>query len=149
MEFAKVAQHMSHVSILARGSIDTFNVSKESDNTFQSTIRDSIEEQFSKGDDFWFGEVLGKVFLCFELKNIDEWYVLVNNNNLSLDNIRMYSARVFNSALLPMSGITHSPKTLFELYSSTHEDMLELCNSILHGAIESIRESIRSQTLVE
>lgn len=115
----------------------TINVTKSS-----SIILDEVEKQLFADKPFWFGIVNNHSFIYMILENIDTNVFLFNNDEIRDTPLKNVS-QVFHSDALKLSGIQYSSKTLWELFTSEHIDMRELCDMTLVNAVTHTKQYLK------
>lgn len=115
------------------------NVSKT-----KSVLLDQVEKDLFANKPFWFGIVNNHSFIYMELQNIDTNVFLYNSNNIEKIPVKDFN-QIFHSDTLKLSGITYSPRTLWELFTSEHIDMRELCDMTLVNAVNHTKQYLKNK----
>jgi thioredoxin-related protein len=110
----------------------------------RSVLLDQVKKDLFTDKPFWFGISSNHSFIYMELENIDTNVFLYNNDKAASIAITDLF-QVVHSSALTLSGIEYSPKTIWELFTSEHADMRELCNITLKNALDYTKKHIKNE----
>lgn len=110
----------------------------------KSILLDQIEKDLNNDKPFWFGTISGHSFIYMELKNIDTNVFLYNHEKIAKTPLIQLN-QLFHSDALTASGVSYSSKTIWELFTSEHHDMRELCDMTLVNAAAHTKLYIKNE----